>query len=170
MAAYGDAGAAGRDGRRAMDVDAVPGPAAPATPLPAALLVAAGGTVGVLARALLGQAFPTAPDGWPWVTLGINLAGSFALGVLMAVLQRGPDVGRRRAVRLAVGTGVLGGFTTYSTFAVEVVGLLADGLLAAGVAYALLSVTVGVAAAAAGLLLGARVRRAGPVADAGDRA
>ncbi|MCC2334911.1 fluoride efflux transporter FluC [Cellulomonas wangsupingiae] len=164
-----------------MDADAVPGPAAPVTttppadapvvpPLPAALLVAAGGTVGVLARALLGQAVATAPDGWPWVTLGINVAGSCALGVLLAVLQRGPDVGRRRAVRLAVGTGVLGGFTTYSTFALDVVGLVEGGRVAAGVAYALVSVTAGVGAAVVGLVLGARVRRPGAVARAGGAA
>lgn len=163
-----------------MDADAVPGPAAPVTPpspavgrgvarIPAALLVAAGGTVGVLARALLGQAVATASHGWPWVTLGINVAGSCALGVLLAVLQRGPDVGRRRAVRLAVGTGVLGGFTTYSTFALDVVGLLEGGRVASGVAYALVSVTAGVGAAVVGLMLGARVRQPGAVAGAGGR-
>jgi len=121
-------------------------------PLPvAALLVAAGGTVGVLARALLTQ--PAAPGAWPWRTFAVNVLGSLLLGALLALLQRGPDVGRRRAVRLGVGTGVLGGFTTYSTFALEVEQLVVTGHVVTGVAYALGSVVLGVVAAGAGLLL-----------------
>ncbi|WP_307802225.1 fluoride efflux transporter FluC [Cellulomonas dongxiuzhuiae] len=149
--------------------DAPPAPPADALPLPAAaLLVAAGGTLGVLVRALLTQ--PVAPGGWPWRTFAINVLGSFVLGALLALLQRGPDVGRRRAVRLGVGTGVLGGFTTYSTFALEVEQLLEAGHVVTGVAYALGSVVLGVAAAGVGIVAAGRVRsgRRGLGGDAGE--
>lgn len=138
-----------------------------ALPLPAAAaLVAAGGSVGVLVRALLAAAWPVTPGGWPWTTFGINLVGSLLLGALLGVLQRGPDVGRRRAVRLGLGTGVLGGFTTYSTFALEVQQLLAAGHVVAGVAYGLGSVVLGVVAAGAGIVAAGRVARpAGTGAD-----
>jgi len=139
---------------------APPGAPVPAPPTPGAVaLVAAGGSVGVLVRAALAQTLPAAPGGWPWTTWAVNVVGSLLLGALLGVLGRGPDAGRRRAVRLGVGTGVLGGFTTYSTFAVEVDTLVTGGY-AVGVAYALVSVVVGVAAAAAGLLLGGRPVRA----------
>ncbi|WP_307859424.1 CrcB family protein [Cellulomonas sp. zg-ZUI22] len=145
----------------------VPAPPTHAPPTPGAVaLVAAGGSVGVLVRAALAQAVPAAPGGWPWTTWAVNVVGSLLLGVLLGVLQRGPDAGRRRAVRLGVGTGVLGGFTTYSTFAVEAQTLVAGGHVV-GVAYALVSVVAGVAAAAAGLVLtGRRTRSAGAPAGA----
>ena len=138
--------------------------------LPAVALVAAGGTLGVLVRALLVQALPTPPGAWPWTTFAINLVGSFVLGALLAFLTRDggvADQGVRRRVRLGVGTGVLGGFTTYSTFALEVEQLVAGGHAGAGVAYALVSVVVGVAAAGAGLALGGRGRRGGSDARGG---
>lgn len=141
---------------------AVTPPARRAAPPLVALagLVAAGGAVGVLARAGIEQAFPAAPGGWPWATFWINVAGSLALGALLEILVRsGPDHGWRRAVRLGCGTGVLGGFTTYSTFAVETLLLADDGAAAVGIAYALVSVVVGVAAAAAGITLAAAAHR-----------
>lgn len=131
-------------------------------------LVALGGAVGTTARAVLEAVAPAPPGSWPWTTFAINVAGSFLLGVLLESLHlSGPDEGRRRAVRLGVGTGVLGGFTTYSTFALEADRLLTGGGLAAdpdaqgtatvlagapvGAAYALGSVVLGVAAAALGI-------------------
>ncbi|WP_322746812.1 CrcB family protein [Cellulomonas sp. S1-8] len=138
-----------------------------ALPLPAAaLLVGAGGSVGVLVRALLEQAWPPVPGAWPWTTFWINVTGSFLLGALLGTLQRGPDVGRRRAVRLGLGTGVIGGYTTYSTFVLEVEGLLTGGHVVAGIAYALVSVVLGVAAAVAGTVVAGRVaERLRPTAD-----
>ncbi|MFI2702891.1 FluC/FEX family fluoride channel [Cellulosimicrobium composti] len=131
------------------------------TPLLAlAGLVAAGGAVGTTARALLEHAFAPAPGAWPWTTSWINLAGSFVLGALLETLLRsGPDTGRRRAVRLGCGTGVLGGFTTYSTFVVEVERLADGGHVALGAAYGLGSVVLGVLAALGGIALAAAVRR-----------
>jgi len=114
-------------------------------------LVVAGGTVGTLVRALLEDAFGAGRGEWPWATFAINVVGSFLLGLLVAALAaRGGD----ERIRLALGTGVLGGFTTYSTFIVEVDRLVADGHLGLGTGYALGSVVVGVLAAAAGARLG----------------
>ena len=128
-----------------------------------AALVAVGGAVGTSARAALETAFAPAPGAWPWTTFAINVVGSFVLGVLLESLVRsGPDDGWRRRARVGLGTGVLGGFTTYSTFALEVYRLVGDGHAVTGVAYALVSVVVGVVAAGAGILLaGAASRRRG---------
>ncbi|WP_420368046.1 fluoride efflux transporter FluC [Curtobacterium sp. L1-20] len=129
-------------------------------------LVALGGALGTGLRALLAEAFP-AQDGISWVILGINVVGAFCLGLLLESLaRRGPDVGRHRTVRLFVGTGILGGFTTYSTLADDTARLLDVGRWAAGTGYALLSVVLGLAAAAAGILLAAALRRRSPEVDA----
>jgi fluoride exporter len=121
-------------------------------------LVFVGGCVGTAVRWALEEAFAQ-PTGWPWVTFAINLVGSFALGLLLELLVLGgPDVGWRRAVRLGCGTGVMGGFTTYSTFVLEVDRLASDGELATAVAYPVVSVVLGLAAAAAGMMLAGRTR------------
>jgi CrcB protein len=116
-------------------------------------LVAVGGTIGTSARASLEATFPPAPGELPWVTLAINLTGSFALGAILELLLRtGPDTGWRRAVRLGCGTGVIGGFTTYSTFVLEIDQLARQGHLTVSVVYARLSVLAGLAAAGGGVL------------------
>ena len=95
----------------------------------------------------------------------INVVGSFALGALLETLVRsGPDEGWRRSVRLGCGTGVLGGFTTYSTFVLEVQRLLAGGDVGTGVAYALVSVIAGHRCAVLGI---AAARRRGGNASGG---
>ena len=119
-------------------------------------LVFLGGAVGTTLRSLLETAYGAAPGQWPWATFWINVGGSLLLGALLeGIAASGRDTGWRRGLRLGVGTGVMGGFTTYSTFSVETVSLLGSGqgLLAAG--YALASVITGVLAA----LLGVRVVR-----------
>ncbi|MDT0233608.1 CrcB family protein [Curtobacterium sp. BRB10] len=132
-------------------------------------LVALGGAIGTAVRALLATAFP-AHDGISWTILGINVVGAFCLGFLLdALARRGPDVGRRRAVRLFVGTGVLGGFTTYSTLADDTAQLLDLGRLTAGTGYALLSVVLGLVAVVLGLGVAAATRprsRPEPLQDA----
>ena len=123
-------------------------------------LVACGAVLGTLARAALGIAFPHGPGEWPWATFAINIVGSFVLAVLLESLAHaGPDTGRRRAVRLGVGTGVIGGFTTYSTYVVEIDRLAQSGHAWLGIAYALLSVVVGLAAAGVGLGVAAAAAR-----------
>lgn len=116
-----------------------------------ALLVAAGATLGTLLRASIESAFPPAAGEWPWATFTINIVGSFALGALVETLGRsGPDTGWRRMLRLGLGTGLIGGFTTYSTFVLEIDQLAGDGHGLTAAAYALVSVVLGVLAAAAG--------------------
>ena len=111
---------------------------------------ALGGALGALARWAIGAALPHSPAEWPWATLVENLLGCLLIGVLLAVLlARFP---RSAWLRPFLAVGVLGGFTTYSTFAVDVVRMTDAGhaLLAAG--YVLASVLGGVAAVLAGLL------------------
>ena len=72
----------------------------------------AGGAIGVLARALVLDPV-TDPTAVPWVTLGINVVGSLILGVVVGWFDD-----RRPMLRSFLGTGIMGGFTTYSAFAV----------------------------------------------------
>ncbi|WP_347107995.1 CrcB family protein [Paenarthrobacter sp. S56] len=118
-------------------------------------LVALGGVFGALARYGLGLAIP-APGAWPLPTLLINLTGALALGALLEGLsRRGPDAGRRRVLRLALGTGFLGAYTTYSTLALDAVHLFMAGATPAAAWYLALSLFGGAAATATGIWLGA---------------
>jgi CrcB protein len=115
-------------------------------------LVFAGGTLGVLARAVLDQAFPTGA-GFPATTFVINVVGALALAVLIEALAlRGHDAGGRRALRLVLGTGLLGGFTTYSALAVQADVLLRSGRVSTAAAYAVGTVALGLAASVAGIV------------------
>lgn len=119
----------------------------------------AGGVVGTGARVGLAVSVPMMT--FPLVTVVINVVGAFALGVLLeALLSSRIDAGRQTVIRLAVGTGLLGGFTTYSTLAVDTVLLLRSGASATALGYAGGTVLVGVLAAAAGVRLGRRGRSA----------
>ncbi|WP_307843970.1 fluoride efflux transporter FluC [Sanguibacter suaedae] len=129
------------------------------------LLVAAGGAVGSGARYLLAQAVPVR-DGWPYATLGANVLGAFLLGLLLETLvHRGPETRRARDVRLAAGTGALGGLTTFSGLALEVERLLAAGSVGTAAAYAITSVVLGVVVCLAGVRIASRraTRRSGRV-------
>ncbi|HJR26822.1 MAG TPA: fluoride efflux transporter CrcB [Acidimicrobiales bacterium] len=108
-------------------------------------LIAVAGALGALARFGIGSAAGT--TSFPWPTLGINVVGSFLLGV---VLRAGGDHGWSDTAVTALGTGFLGAFTTFSTFSVEARSLLDDGRAGAALAYVLLSVVLGIAAAALG--------------------
>ena len=112
------------------------------------LLAALGGALGALARWGVATALPHPTGGWPWATLLVNLTGCLLLGALTAALTaRSPEPPWARPF-LAV--GVLGGYTTYSTFAVEVVELADAGAAALAAAYVFVSVLGGVLAVAAG--------------------
>jgi fluoride exporter len=114
-------------------------------------LVALGGTFGTAARFALTEAVPA----WhevPVATFAVNVLGAFLLGVLLADLaRRGRDEGTRRALRLLVGTGFLGGFTTYSSLAVDTDALVRSGSTGLAVGYAVATVVIGALAAAAGI-------------------
>ncbi|MEV8267438.1 CrcB family protein [Microbacterium sp. NPDC076911] len=113
-------------------------------------LVILGGAVGVLARAAVILPLADAPA-VPWATFAVNVAGSLLLGFVVGVL--GDEFPRWRAF---LGTGVLGGFTTYSAFAVHSVQLSPTPL----VAIVLMSVSLfaGACAALAGIVFGRRAR------------
>lgn len=122
-------------------------------------LVALGGTIGTGIREALALSFPAAPGTLPVTILLINIIGAFALGLLLeSLLHRGPDEGQRRDVRLFVGTGVLGGFTTYSALAVDTATLLGDAL-AVAVIYGVGSVILGAVASWAGIATGSALHR-----------
>jgi fluoride exporter len=120
------------------------------------LLAALGGALGALARWALAEALPS-PGGWPWATLLVNVTGCLLLGALLARLAlRSPEPVWGRPF---LGVGVLGGYTTYSTFAVEAVGLVDGGALGVAVGYVLASIVGGVAAVALGDLAVRRTAR-----------
>ena len=116
------------------------------------MLAAAGGALGALLRAGVYEAVPREPGGWPWATLVVNLAGCLLLGVLLAALATRRPGGER--IQVFLGTGVLGGFTTWSTFALEVTDQLAAGRTVAAGGYVAASVLGGVLAVAAGARAG----------------
>lgn len=123
-------------------------------------LVAAGGLLGAAAREAVEQAVPTAAGAFPRATFAINLTGAFLLGLLLERLARaGPDTGWRHRARLMAGSGFLGAFTTYSTFAVESDLLVRAGHDSAAAAYAVLSLLGGVVATTGGIAVGALPRR-----------
>jgi fluoride exporter len=114
---------------------------APAPRLLAA--VAAGGALGALARWGLGEVVPDG-SGFPWTTFGINVSGSFLLALLPAFAV----VRRHRPLALGLGPGMLGGFTTLSTYAEQSRALLADGRAGLAASYVLGTLAVCVAAVA----------------------
>ncbi|WP_138732964.1 fluoride efflux transporter FluC [Modestobacter excelsi] len=128
------------------------------------LAVALGGLLGAPVRYAVGRWLPTPAEGWPTATFLVNLAGAFLLGLLLeALARRGPDVGRRRALRLFAGTGFCGALTTYSTLAVEVDLLVHHDRWPVAVAYGAASVVAGLVAAGAGIAVAVghhRVRQA----------
>lgn len=129
----------------------------------ALLLVFVGGTLGTAAREALTLAIPPL-DGIPYAIFGINITGALLLGALLeSLVHRGPDSGGRQRLRLLFGTGVLGGFTTYSALALESVHLIGAGSIGAGVAYGVGTVLVGAAATWSGIALAAARRRTPPL-------
>jgi CrcB protein len=132
------------------------------------LLAALGGALGALARWAVTTALPHAPGAWPWATLLVNLTGCLAIGALLAVLLARFPASPWLRPFLAV--GVLGGYTTYSTFAVDVVQLARSGRGLLAVAYALASVLGGLVAVVLGLLAGRAAVRAVESVDAELRA
>lgn len=110
--------------------------------------VGLGGAVGSLARYWL--ALVVNHPGFPWATLAVNLSGSFALGFLFAYsLGRWPT-----EVVIPLSVGVLGGFTTFSTFAWETLHLAQNGPVGLPLAYMAATMVGGMAAVFGGYLLG----------------
>jgi len=99
-----------------------------------------GGVVGAMARAGVLEALPHDPGHWPWATLLVNVAGAFVLGVVAAH-------GARRAL---VGQGFCGALTTFSTLQLELLQMLDSGRVGLALAYAAVSLALGVGAAELG--------------------
>ena len=123
--------------------------------LSSSLLVAAGGATGAWLRYLASRATlrvigPVAATAFPWATLLINVSGSFAMGLLAGWLARHGQGGEHW--RLLLGVGVLGGFTTFSAFSLELANMAQRGALGLALAYALVSVLAGVLGLFAGLM------------------
>ena len=132
------------------------------------VFAALGGALGALARWAVATALPHARGAWPWATLLVNLTGCLVIGALLAVLlARFPH---SPWLRPFLAVGVLGGYTTYSTFAVDAVQLARAGHGGLAVGYVLVSVVGGVLAVVVGLLAGRAVVRAVETVDAELRA
>lgn len=114
-------------------------------------LVAGGGACGAWLRFAVGRAF--GPTGFPAATLTINLTGSLAMGLLAGWLAR--YAGSSEGWRLLLGVGLLGGFTTFSAFSLELALMVERGELGTAALYAALSVLGGLA----GLFLGLTIAR-----------
>jgi CrcB protein len=114
-------------------------------------VVSLGGGLGSVARYGLARAWPTPAGGFPWATFATNAVGSLALGLLMVyVVEVWPPARYRRPF---LGVGIIGGFTTFSTWMNETRGLLATGRFALADAYALTSLVAGLAAVWTGIAL-----------------
>ncbi|MET7644986.1 CrcB family protein [Streptomyces sp. NPDC005426] len=109
-------------------------------------VVALGGAVGASARYGAALLWPTAPGGFPWTTLVVNVVGCAVIGVFMVVISEAWSA--HRLVRPFFGTGVLGGFTTFSTYAVDIERLVDGDRAGTGLVY--LGVTLLAALAAVG--------------------
>ncbi|MFM2301905.1 MAG: hypothetical protein RLZZ84_1641 [Pseudomonadota bacterium] len=131
----------------------------PPTFLASSLYVALGGGAGAWLRYLVGRMWvgaigPIAASNFPIATLTVNAVGSFAMGLLAGWLARYGHGGE--SWRLLLGVGVLGGFTTFSAFSLELVNFIERGALANATLYAVLSLAAGVT----GLFLGLLTMRA----------
>jgi fluoride exporter len=118
-------------------------------------VVSAGGVLGALARYGLQRGFPHASSAFGWATFGINVAGSLLIGIVVAVAAQS-----RRAPRLTrpfLVTGVLGGFTTFSTYVVDVQQALVAGAPRTALLYGAVTVVAALAAAWTGVRLAAFV-------------
>lgn len=117
------------------------------------MAVAAGGAVGAMARHGVSRAaLHLLGPNFPWGTLAANIGGSFAMGLLIVWLSRHEP--QSAALRAFLTVGVLGAFTTFSTFSLDVVTLYRDRTLVIAGAYLLASVILSVSGLAAGLLIG----------------
>ena len=114
-------------------------------------VIALGGMVGATGRFKLAEALPTKPGQFPWATFWTNMSGSFVLGfVLVLLLERFPPT---RYVRPFVATGIMGAYTTMSTYLVETAVLFKDGYVATALLYGIGSLVAGLPLAYAGMVI-----------------
>jgi fluoride exporter len=132
------------------------------------LVIAVGGALGSVTRWGIGRLLPWSVDRFPWATLLENVSGALLLGILMVlVVEVWPA---SRYLRPFLGVGVLGGYTTFSTYTLEIRDLLATGRVATAMAYLFISVVAGLLAVWLGLITargGVRARGRGDAVGAG---
>ena len=116
------------------------------------LWVGLGGALGSIARYHTGRWLNRADGSLPWGTLAVNLVGSFLIALVLELALRHDAI--TPAMRLALTTGVLGGFTTYSTFNQETLRMAQEGTWAAAAGYVAITLLGGLAAGAAGWAIG----------------
>ncbi|MFJ8435128.1 fluoride efflux transporter CrcB [Kitasatospora sp. NPDC094019] len=127
----------------------------------AVAVVAVGGALGAVARYGAGLWWPTGPSAFPWTTLLVNVVGCAVIGVFLVVVTEGRPA--HPLVRPFFGTGVLGGFTTFSTYAVDVRRLVLEGRPGPAAAYLALTLLAALGAVRAAAALTRRLlRRTGP--------
>lgn len=118
-------------------------------------IVFLGGCGGAFARYWVNGEVAAVGD-LPVSTFVVNVLGAFLLGFLLEGLVRlGEDAGARRVIRLLLGTGFIGAFTTYSTFAADILSLFHQHLLVTALVYCVASLLIGIAACGAGVKLAA---------------
>lgn len=132
--------------------------------------VAVGGAAGALARAGISTLVPhTDTAAWPWATFATNLLGCLVLGVVLDWVDSRHGawtLARPRWARLArplLASGVLGGFTTFSTFSVETYGLMRSGAAVSALLYAVASVVLGLALVVTGRAIGSAAFGSAPL-------
>lgn len=121
------------------------------------VLVFLGGAAGTAGRQGLGLLLPVV-DGFPIAIFVANILGAFLLGLLLeALARRGHDVARRQRLRLLLGTGFMGGFTTYSALATDSMLMFTSGAAGMALFYAMLTLVVGGLATWTGIVTGSKL-------------
>jgi CrcB protein len=130
------------------------------SPLMASMHVALGGAIGAVMRYQLGRGMthwlgPQVVTAFPWATLTANIIGSMAMGLLAGWIARhgGQTPINGEQMRLLLGVGLLGGFTTFSAFSLEMMLLVERGQIASAITYSAVSVLAGLAALYIGLII-----------------
>jgi len=121
------------------------------SPVPVLAAISAGGVIGALARYGIAAAWPHADGAFPWSTLVINVTGCLLIGMLMVIVTKvAPE---RRLLRPFAGVGVLGGYTTFSTYIVDIYRAAGAGAPWVALAYLGLTLVGAITAVAAGSAL-----------------
>ncbi|MER5989990.1 fluoride efflux transporter CrcB [Streptomyces viridosporus] len=118
-------------------------------------VIAVGGALGSCARYAAGSLWPTDKTAFPWTTLGVNAVGCLIIGVFLVVITE--VFTAHPLLRPFFGTGVLGGFTTFSTYCVDIERLVRADRAGAALAYLAVTVVVALAAAKIGMVATRRI-------------